>query len=328
MKLQLYQDLFNSRHLFANTSWQTPLQRKIEDVLSNPSHGHFPMWQATVNQIPSECTDHVILNASEIKIGNTHELSKQQHDDALDALRKLLPWRKGPFNFFGTTIDSEWRCDKKWNRIRSCIPSLKDKTILDIGCGNGYYMLRMLGAGAKTVIGVDPTLLFLAQYYSITQCLTKSIQAFLLPITFEKLPQQMNEFDIIFSMGVLYHRREPQDHLQQLFLHTKPGGTIVLETLIFDDPESTSLIPEDRYAGMRNVWCIPSPSRIIEWLTLSNFKNIQLHGIDVTNFEEQRATSWTNNYSLENFLHPTQHDKTIEGYPRPTRAIFTATRSH
>ena len=26
---------------------------------------------------------------------------------------------------------------------------------LDIGCGNGYFGLRMLGAGAKLVIGID-----------------------------------------------------------------------------------------------------------------------------------------------------------------------------
>ncbi len=327
MKLQFYHDLFNSTHLFSDSSWPDALLELIEGVLANPGHGNFPNWQSAVNQIPASCTEHAIFNASVIEIGHSNELNKQQHDNAVDALHKLQPWRKGPFNFFGTTIDSEWRCERKWNRIRGCLPVLENKTILDVGCGNGYYMLRMLGCGAKAVIGVDPTLLFLAQYYGLTQSLKTPIPSYLLPIAFETLPQQMNEFDIIFSMGVLYHRRDPQEHLQRLFNHTKPGGMIVLETLIIDDPVSTSLIPKERYAGMRNVWCVPSPSQVIDWLNNLKFENIQLQNIDITDLSEQRATSWSNNYSLENFLNTANHNKTIEGYPRPTRAIFTATRA-
>ena len=37
------------------------------------------------------------------------------------------------------------------------------KRVLDVGCGNGYYARRLLGAGAAAVVGVDPTLLFSRQ---------------------------------------------------------------------------------------------------------------------------------------------------------------------
>ena len=327
MNLQFYHELLNSRDLFSNSQWQGQLQKTLENIFRHPSHGKFSEWESSFNQIPSACTNHLSLNASIIEIGSKHDINKQQHDEAIQALHALHPWREGPFKLFDTTIDSEWRCDKKWHRIKSCLPTLQDKSILDVGCGNGYYMLRMIGAGAKTVIGVDPTLLFLVQYYSLIQCLTFSLPAYLLPIGFESLPKQMNEFDIIFSMGVLYHRRDPQEHLQRLFEFTKPGGMIVLETLIIDAPDTTELIPEERYAGMKNVWSIPSPSLVIEWLHLSNFQNVQLQNIEVTSLDEQRATAWSSNYSLENFLDPTNHRNTIEGYPRPTRAIFTAERT-
>ena len=328
MKLQFYQDLLNSSHLFSDPAWQNELTKILEDFFTYPGHGNFLKWQSAVDQLPANCTNHSNFNAAVIEIGKSNELSKEQHANVIDALHELQPWRKGPFNFFGAVIDSEWRCEKKWNRIKGCLPSLKNKKILDVGCGNGYYMLRMYGAGAETVIGVDPTHLFLAQHFALMQSLVTPTRCYLLPIAFEAMPQQMIEFDIIFSMGVLYHRRDPQEHLQRLFHHTKPGGMIVLETLIIDDPEISSLIPEDRYAGMRNVWCVPSPGQVIEWLNHLKFENVQLHNIDITDFSEQRTTAWTNNYSLENFLNPSNLNKTIEGYPRPTRAIFTATRSN
>ena len=327
MKLEHYTHLFEINKLSNDTKWKTLLLQQLETIFHKPPHGHFPKWQAAVNQLSIASTSHYKFDSHVIEIGTSDEITNQQQDAILESLHSLHPWRKGPFNFFGTHIDTEWRCDKKWRRIQSYLPSLQDKTVLDVGCGNGYYMLRMLGAGANHVIGVDPTLVFLAQYYGLIQCIDQDINAHLLPIAFEDLPSQINQFDCVFSMGVLYHRRDPLEHLKRLHQHTKAGGTIFIETLVIDVEESSQLIPQDRYAGMRNVWSVPSPSLVQSWLLNSGYENIQLHNIETTQLDEQRATQWMPNYSLINFLDPDNHSKTIEGHPAPTRAIFSAQRS-
>ncbi|MFK7794886.1 MAG: tRNA 5-methoxyuridine(34)/uridine 5-oxyacetic acid(34) synthase CmoB [Gammaproteobacteria bacterium] len=326
MNLERYAHLYESTTLSNHSNWKFLLEKTLQSAFLKPSHGHFPKWQSAVNQLAIANSTHYKFDSPIIEIGNYNDLTDQQHETILESLNALHPWRKGPFNFFGTHIDTEWRCDKKWKRIQNYLPSLKDKTILDVGCGNGYYMLRMLGDGAKNVIGVDPTLVFLAQYYGLIQCLDRNINAHLLPIPFEELPTQINQFDYVFSMGVLYHRRDPLKHLKRLLKHTRVGGRALIETLVIDVEQSTQLIPQDRYAGMRNVWSVPSPSLVKSWLHQSGYDNIQLHNIQTTQAEEQRATQWMQNYSLINFLNPNDHGKTIEGHPAPTRAIFSARR--
>ncbi len=327
MKLELYQPLFKSTELSTDASWKPILLQQLENVFFKPSYGHFPKWLLAFEQLSTLKTSHYRFDTSVIEIGTAHDIKPEKQACYLNTLKQLHPWRKGPFNVFGIHIETEWRCDKKWQRLQSCLPDLTNKTVLDVGCGNGYYMLRMLGEGAKTVIGVDPTLVFLAQFYALTQTIRHPVNAHLLPLPFEELPVQLNQFDCVFSMGVLYHRRDPLEHLKRLYHHTREGGQVILETLIIDTEESTELIPKHRYAGMRNVWSVPSPSLVQSWLLESGFKNVQLHNRQVTGLDEQRTTDWMQNYSLSNFLDPVNPKLTIEGYPAPARAIFSASRA-
>jgi len=244
MNINLYENFFASLSTSGNQAWKTTLYDQLKDIFSNPPHSHFVQWENAVNKIPHACTSHFKFTNAVIEIGKKNELTKKQASDIISCLHSLLPWRKGPFDFFGTFIDAEWRSDQKWNRLQPHLPSLKDKLVLDVGCGNGYYLLRMLGAGAKQVIGVDPNLLFSAQFYAITQCIENPINAHLLPLAMEYLPSELNNFDYVFSMGVLYHRRNPLDHLKLLYRHTAPGGQVYVETLVIDNSISSELIPE------------------------------------------------------------------------------------
>ena len=327
MKIECYSHLFDRNDISTQNKWKDILLCELENIFSSPPHGHFSQWLNTVEQLSRFTTKYQNFDCPIIEIGQSAEINQDDKNLIHQQLKTLLPWRKGPFNFFGEHIDSEWRCDKKWQRVQAVIPPLAGKNILDVGCGNGYYMLRMLGDGAKHVLGVDPTLIFLAQYTALTQNLTHKLNAHLLPIAFEQLPSELNQFDLIFSMGVLYHRRDPLEHLTRLYSHIADEGFLVLETLIIDEVNEYELIPQDRYAGMRNVWSIPSPNLLESWLKQCGFNNIQLHSIDKTRLDEQRSTHWTKNFSLENFLDPNNADLTIEGYPAPMRAILTARKS-
>jgi tRNA (mo5U34)-methyltransferase len=264
------------------------------------------------------------LDADKVQIGLASDLSAEQQAQLKADLMMFHPWRKGPYDLFGIHVDTEWRSDWKWERLKDHISPLKYRTVLDVGCGNGYHCWRMLGAGAKRVIGIDPTLISVMQFHLIKKMYGESAPIDVLPVGIEQLPFGMKAFDTVFSMGVLYHRRSPIDHLLELREALKSGGELVLETLVIEGGLGGTLLPKDRYAKMRNVWFLPSCETLISWLERCGFKNIRLVNVCKTTIEEQRTTEWMTFYSLPNFLDPHNPDLTCEGLPAPMRAIVIA----
>jgi tRNA (mo5U34)-methyltransferase len=254
--------------------------------------------------------------------------------DVVAALQALCPWRKGPFEILGVHLDAEWRCDLKWARVQSAV-AFEGKRVLDVGCGNGYYLLRALGAGARAALGVDPTWLYVAQFRALralfagleaTSRERPVLPAWVLPLGVEDVPLSEVRAEVVLSMGVLYHRKSPIEHLEQLKAALAPGGTLVLESLIVPGDERTVLVPASRYAQMRNVWMIPSVDALGLWLARVGFSHVEVVDVSTTSTEEQRPTPFMNSLSLEHFLDPNDNELTVEGYPRPRRAVVVARR--
>lgn len=240
--------------------------------------------------------------------------------DLLDALQAFKPWRKGPWQFGEIHIDTEWRSDWKWARVAPHLPDLQGARILDVGCGNGFFGWQMLDAGARAVVGIDPTLLYCLQHLVVTR-LKPAANNFVLPLTLEESPPCAC-FDVTFSMGVIYHRRDPADHVQRLASSLRPGGTVVLESLIVHGDES--LYPTGRYARMRNVPVVPSIRTLEAWLHEAGFGSIRVVDITTTTFDEQRTTPWMPFESLREALNPEDQSRTVEGHPAPVRAVVLA----
>jgi tRNA (mo5U34)-methyltransferase len=192
-----------------------------------------------------------------------------------------------------------------------------------VGSGNGYYALRMHGAGAGRVVGIDPTPVFVMQYQVFRKYLPNA-PVDILPLALEDLPAGLQAFDTVFSMGVLYHRRSPLDHLYALKDCLRPGGELVLETLVVEGDEQHVLLPEGRYAKMRNTWFIPSVSMLEIWLRRCGFRDVRLVDVSQTSTEEQRSTEWMTFESLADFLDSEDQNLTVEGYPAPVRATLVA----
>ena len=293
-----------------------PFHENLRAALSSETrlHGRAEEWDAALATVqPSTRASQ--FDTDTVSVGDPSA-------DFEDVLSMFLPWRKGPFQVGKTLVDTEWRSDWKWQRISRHIEPLEGKRVLDIGCGNGYHLFRMLGAGADLALGIDPTILFNYQF-SLLQRLSQPNRAYLLPLRSEHLPQ-FGGFDTVFSLGVLYHRRSPIDHLKELLSFAKPGGELVLETLIVEGDQNTLLIPRDRYAKMANVWFIPSTSMLELMLRRAGFVDVKTVDVNVTSIEEQRATRWMKFQSLEDYLDPTDNTKTLEGYPAPARAVLVA----
>lgn len=284
-------------------SWRRDTEELIRTRLSDTAHGDFAAWRRSIE----------ILRT----------LDPQQTQDIHDALLSLTPWRKGPFEVAGITIDSEWRSNLKWARIKDAIAPLAGRNILDVGCGNGYYAQQMSAAGAKTVIGVDPTLLYVMQFLAVNHFIGAA-NVFVLPLRCSELPQNKRAFDSCFSMGVLYHQRSPFEHLRELRGMLRPAGQLILETIFVPGEESYACTPSDRYARMRNVWLLPTISELKTWLLRSGFKDIEIIDQSVTSVDEQRSTAWMTFESLAAALDPEDPGKTIEGWPAPRRVVVLA----
>ena len=282
-------------------------------------NGNVPKWDEAIEIINTLFKGEVVLNSPYIQIKrndvNTNEL--------IIALEKLLPWRKGPFMFNDVKLESEWQGDLKWRRISKNIKPLVNKNVLDVGSGNGYFTLRMAMEGAQKALGSDPFLLFNYQFQAIKSLIDSPLEAMVLPIRLEDMPKKPI-FDSVFSMGVLYHQRDHMNHLNNLKAMMAPGAELILETLVVDGEKGYSLIPNDRYARMRNVHCLPSIETLKSWLIDANFQNIKVIDVTKTSPKEQRKTCWIgkNAASLQDFLDPNNSSYTIEGHPAPTRAII------
>lgn len=303
------------------SSWLEVLPAQIATWQKQQLHGDFKKWVKLLNKLPSTNLSSIDL-VETVRFGRQDDIDDYTQKQIIGLLKQFAPWRKGPFDIHGIHIDTEWRSDWKWDRVKNQIAPLKDKKVLDVGCGSGYHMWRMLGQNPDLVVGVDPSQLFLMQFQAIKH-FNPAPNIHLLPIGVEQLPQ-LKSFDTVFSMGVLYHRRSPIDFLQQLKDQLKPGGELVLETLVVEGNENTVLFAGDRYAQMRNVWFLPSTDALTIWLSRLGFVNIQVVDIAYTSIEEQRATEWMTSQSLVDFLDPKDSSKTIEGYPAPLRAVITA----
>jgi len=304
-------------------SWRAELCKISEAALQDRRHGKMSEWMAWLAQLPDLRALDIALDQAAVRIGNESEIDDHQRDLLEQVLRLFHPWRKGPFSVFGIDIDTEWRSDWKWQRLREHLSSLQDRLILDVGCGSGYHLLRMLAEGARMAIGIDPTMLYVMQFHALKHFMP-DINAHVLPLRGEDMPADMRVFDTVFSMGVLYHCRSPFDHLRELKDLLRPGGELVLETLVIEGGPLEVLVPQGRYAKMRNVWFIPSCQAMESWLLRVGFSHVRLVDESFTSLDEQRSTDWMTFESLPDFLDSNDISLTIEGYPAPRRAVFIA----
>ncbi|MGJ8518088.1 tRNA 5-methoxyuridine(34)/uridine 5-oxyacetic acid(34) synthase CmoB [Carnimonas bestiolae] len=307
--------------------WLALLPEQLAAGLDRKRFGDLPAWQRAVEKLPELPEQRrVTLDSDTLTVEVA--LSDADRAKTESLLRQLKPWRKGPFQLADIFIDTEWRSDWKWQRVAPHISSLAHRRVLDVGGGSGYHGWRMAGAGASFVLVIDPSPRFFYQFHALRHFIGDADQhrTHFLPVGIEELPPQLEAFDTVFSMGVLYHRRSPLDHLHQLREALRPGGELVLETLVVEGDETTVLMPGERYAAMPNVYFLPSSKALAHWLERCGFTDVRIVDEANTQLDEQRSTDWMTFQSLKDFLDPQDHRSTIEGYPAPRRAVLVATR--
>ena len=176
-----YQPLYNLLLDAKADNWVKLLPQQIASAFELTKHGTLSHWQSVIESMPELATTHRLLDANVIEIGRSDDLTKEEMMKLESRLKALHPWRKGPYNLFNIHIDTEWRSDWKWDRLKNHIAPLNHRLVLDVGCGNGYHCWRMLGAGAKMVVGIDPLLLNIFQF-QVVRKLYGEVPVYLLPL--------------------------------------------------------------------------------------------------------------------------------------------------
>lgn len=237
--------------------------------------------------------------------------------EVLSIAKALIPWRKGPFRINNTLIDSEWRSFIKFNLLKPHL-NLKDKIVADVGCNNGYYMFRALEFSPKKIVGFDPSIHTFLQFKFINKLINSNIVYEILGV--DELSSYKQKFDVIFCLGVLYHRSDPIKTLKNLKNSLNLNAEVILDTLYLEGDDEIALFPANSYAKMSNVYFIPTIKCLKNWCKRANFKEFEILATNKTTLDEQRKTEWINSQSLDDFL-DFKNDLTIEGYP-PLRRVY------
>ena len=165
----------------------------------------------------------------------------------------------------------------KWRELEAALPAdLSGWTALDIGCNAGYYSFQLARLGAQ-VVGIDHDERYLAQAAWARSRFGLDDQVDLRRMTVYELAGEIEGYDLVLFMGVLYHLRYPLLGLDIVSSVTR--RLLVLQTLTTTDAPASALpadVPisererllapdwpamsfvEHRFAGDATNWWVPN----------------------------------------------------------------------
>ncbi len=308
----------------ANKEAITDLHEERQKWVNQEKKG-FLRYRAPFEELAKFKATHTNYTQDVVTIGTADEVTPDQQAHIKELLRSYMPWRKGPFSVFGIDIDAEWRSERKWQRLEEHLPPLEGKVIADIGCNNGYYMFRMAAQNPAFILGLEPSVQHYYSYKALSSMANlNSTEIDLLGV--EHLEHFENCFDVLFLMGIIYHRPSPIETLRSILTSLKPGGTLILETQGIPGEQPYALFPDKTYAKVPGTYFVPTESCLINWINKAGFKDIDLFSSHPMSSEEQRPTEWMEFESYQDFIDPNNPSLTVEGYPAPHRFIVKAVK--
>ena len=277
-------------------------------------------------RVPFESVNHLRatfldLENDIVTIGSRDEISPEAHHLVYTVMRGFIPWRKGPYKVFDIEIDAEWRSNRKWARVLPELPDLEGKIVADVGSSNGYYMFRMVPHRPKAVIGFEP---YIHHYFTFRTLNSfagiSTLHMELLGL--EHLDLFAHSFDVVFLMGILYHRISPLESLKSVRKCMKQGGTLIVESQAIPGEDPVALFPESRYAKVPGTYFVPTANCVKNWMLRAGFTNVEIFCSHPMSNKEQRRTEWMTFESYDDFIDPNDPSLTIEGYPAPIRVFL------
>jgi ubiquinone/menaquinone biosynthesis C-methylase UbiE len=135
----------------------------------------------------------------------------------------------------------------EWGRSQAAISP--NQHILDIGCGSGYNIEKMLAAAsAGKVCGLDYSELCVSKSISRNQKAVAAGKSVIKLGSVAKIPWPDNTFDLVTSFECVYFWPSLVDGLSDIHRVLKPGGKVLLVNEISADNES--------FMGRLKNWCM------------------------------------------------------------------------
>ena len=123
-------------------------------------------------------------------------------------------------SYTGTTISR----DRLAHALGGSLAILKDKTVLEAGCGAGRFTEVLLATGAR-VVACDLSIAVEANY---ANCKDEP-NYFVCQADIRALPVAANSFDFVVCLGVIQHTPSPEETIAALARCVKPGGMLVID---------------------------------------------------------------------------------------------------
>ena len=200
-------------------------------------------------------------------------LSPEERKRLASRARELEPWLQGPFLLGGDlVVGGAWRIDSRWMALGEHVPDLSEKEVLDIGSNAGYDPFMFNLKGAKRVLACEP-FEFIEQARFLESLYRTGVD--FQPIGWQELnPETHGTFDLVHCHGVLYHEVDPIALLRRLREMTKPGGTLLIGSMMLAEADLADLsrfVPRS-YFRDATWWWVPGPVALHEMIESVGFK--------------------------------------------------------
>jgi ubiquinone/menaquinone biosynthesis C-methylase UbiE len=133
----------------------------------------------------------------------------------------------------------------EWHVLKELMPDMKDKKVLDLGCGFGWHCQFAREQGARSVIGVDISEKMLETARKKTD--DPSISYIQMPI--EDIDFEESEFDVVISSLAFHYIKSFGEVAKKVCHFLKPGGTFLFSV---EHPIFTSRNEQDWYYDNNN----------------------------------------------------------------------------
>lgn len=187
-------------------------------------------------------------------------------------LKKFLSNCKKPQGKFGKMVAKAMNKGhaRLWNWANEIITIEDGEKILDVGCGGGGNMLRMLRQfGNSTVDGVDYSQTSVECSKDSTRDYSERCNVFCADV--ENMPFADGTYDMVFSLESIYFWNDPVAGLKEIARVLKDGGKAVIVTEM-SNPQK-AVFWTKRCDGMN----IYSPEQLRNFMNKAGFEDINVY---------------------------------------------------
>lgn len=164
---------------------------------------------------------------------------------------------------------------------------LSGKTVLDIGCWDGFFSFECERRGAKRVVAADVWETLGRDAFDFARAeLDSAVEP--VQASVYDLPEALRgeRFDLVLFLGVLYHLKHPLLALEKAARVTAPGGLAIVETAVdaeaLMDRPLMAFYPGDELNGDPTNWWTPNVPALASMLGTCGFADVvarvQLYG--------------------------------------------------